>query len=266
MTEGSRTEDIIHAFGVSLGEPSIAVVGVGGAGQNIVSRIYSESNRVDTVAVNTDHEHLRACEAHTKVLIGKDVTFGQDAGGFPEIGEHCAEKSREVLKEVLKGHDIVFIVAGMGGGTGTGAAPIVASAAKEVNAVTFAVPILPFGLEGEKRMKLAIEGVRRLREQADITVVLDHNKTLESVPDVSFNDAMRLMEKSVMKLVETVCDKTSSYVSNLMEDVTGGIETYDEPMQTPPQETPEQLMHAGLAPGLTDFSPPSMYDMTGGFR
>ena len=85
-----------------MGEPSIAVVGCGGAGSNIVHGIYWDSNRLETVAVNTDEKHLRKTDAHRRVLIGKDVTFGKDASGFPEIGEHCAEKARQVLKEALR--------------------------------------------------------------------------------------------------------------------------------------------------------------------
>src|SRR4030065_1327570 len=101
----SRTEEIINAIGTSLGEPTVAVVGCGGAGSNIVHGIYWKSNRVETVAVNTDEEHLRKVDAHKKVLIGKDVSFGNDAGGFPEVGGHGAEKDREALRDASKGED-----------------------------------------------------------------------------------------------------------------------------------------------------------------
>ena len=253
--EGSRTEDIINALGTTLGEPSIAVVGCGGAGSNIVHGMYWKSNRVDTVAVNTDEEHLRKVDAHRKVLIGKDVSFGNDAGGFPEVGEHCAEKAREVLKEALKGYDIVFVVAGMGGGTGTGVAPVVASVAKEVNAVTFALPIMPFDIEGGARKKCAQDGVGKLRENASFTIVLDNNKLTELGADLPMSEAMKIIDRSVVRIVESVVDQTSSYVSSLMEDVAGYMDVFDEQPQTMPPEASEQMLHADLDPMLDGFGP-----------
>ncbi|MCU0859704.1 MAG: hypothetical protein MUE55_03875 [Thermoplasmata archaeon] len=214
--DGSKTGDIINAFGVSLGEPAIAVVGCGGAGSNIVHGMYWNSNRIDTVAVNTDEEHLRKVDAHKKVLIGKDVTFGKDASGYPEIGEHCADKAREVIREALKGYDIVFVVAGMGGGTGTGVAPVVAAAAKDVNAIAFAIPIMPFEVEGSNRLQRANDGLAKLREAAHHTVPLDNNKLMQVASELSMSDAMKVIDRSVAKLVESVSAHTSSYVSSLM--------------------------------------------------
>lgn len=253
--EGSRTEEIINALGTTLGEPSIAVVGCGGAGSNIIHGMYWKSNRVDTVAVNTDEEHLRKVDAHKKVLIGKDVSFGNDAGGFPEVGEHCAEKAREVLREALKGYDIVFVVAGMGGGTGTGVAPVVASVAKEVNAVTFALPIMPFDIEGSGRKKCALDGVSRLREHASFTIVLDNNKLTDIGSDLPMSEAMKIIDRSVVRIVETVVDQTSSYVSSLMEDVAGYADIFEEQPHVLPPEAPEQMIHADLDPMLDGFGP-----------
>lgn len=254
--EGNRTEDIINAIGTSLGEPTVAVVGCGGAGSNIVHGIYWKSSRVDTVAINTDEEHLRGVDAHRKVLIGKDVSFGRDAGGFPEVGEHCAEKARDVIKEALKGYDIVFIVAGMGGGTGTGTAPVVASAAKEMNAVTFALPILPFGTEGAERRQIAEEGVSKLKEHADFTVVLDNNRLLSIGADLPLAEALRIVDRSVMRIVEAVCNHTSSYVNSLMEDVMGYADALEESSAQPPNEMSEpRLIHADLDPMFNGFGP-----------
>ncbi len=253
--DGSRTEDIINAIGTSLGEPTVAVVGCGGAGSNIVHGIYWKSNRVETVAVNTDEEHLRSVDAHKKVLIGKDVTFGRDAGGFPEIGEHCAEKAREVLREALKGYDIVFVVAGMGGGTGTGVAPIVASVARDLSAVTFSVPILPFETEGSARRDIASEGVFKLKETSDFTIVLDNNKLIGLAADMPMADALKIVDKSVMRIIDAVCDQTSSYVSSIMDDITGYAETV-EPAQTPPTNIHEEhLIHADIDPMFNGFGP-----------
>jgi cell division protein FtsZ len=256
--EGSKVGDLINALGVTLGEPAIAVVGCGGAGSNVVHGIYWGSNRIETVAVNTDEEHLRKVDAHKRVLIGKDVTFGRDAGGFPEIGEHCAEKARHVLREALKGYDIVFVVAGMGGGTGTGVSPVVAGVAKDLNAITFALPILPFDAEGHEKMGVANKGVDRLKDVADFTVVLDNNKLarMEGTRDLPMSDAMKVIERSVMKIVQTVSNETSSYVSTLMDDITGCIDAFDEPMTLPPAEpAEEQLIHADLMPSFEGFGP-----------
>lgn len=257
--EGNRTEELINAIGTSLGEPSVAVVGCGGAGSNIVHGIYWKSNRVETVAINTDEERLRAIDAHKKVLIGKDVSFGRDAGGFPEVGEHCAEKAREVIKEALKGYDIVFVVAGMGGGTGTGVAPVVANVSREINAVTFAVPIIPFDHEGERRRTLAVEGVSKLKEQANFTIVLDNNKLLELASDMPMSEALKIVDRSVLRIIESVCAQTSSYVSNMVQDIMGYTDTIDEPGPEPPVDKPEEhLVHADLDMMFNGFGP-NMY-------
>jgi cell division protein FtsZ len=254
--DGNRTEELINAIGTSLGEPTVAVVGCGGAGSNIVHGIYSKLNRVDTIAVNTDEEHLRSIDAHRKVLIGKDVSFGRDAGGFPEIGEHCAEKARDVIRQALRGYDIVFVVAGMGGGTGTGVAPIVASIARDMNAVTFALPILPFDHEGAARRQTAADGVSKLRENANFTIVLDNNKLTEYVADMPVADALKVVDRSVLRIVESVCNQASSYVSNMMEDILGYSDMVEESAPVPPAEIGEtQLIHADLNPMFNDFGP-----------
>ena len=254
--DGSRTEEIINAIGTSLGEPTVAVVGCGGAGSNIVHGIYWKSNRVETIAVNTDEDHLRGIDAHKKVLIGKDVTFGKDAGGFPEVGEHCANKARDVLKEALKGYDIVFVVAGMGGGTGTGVAPIVASVAREMSAITFAVPILPFETEGSLRTSIAVNGTSKLKEMSDFTIVLDNNKLLGLAADLPMAEALRIVDRSVMRIIDAVCDQTSSYVSSIMDDITGYADMIVEPAQEPRSNVHEEhLIHADIDPMFNGFGP-----------
>lgn len=254
--DGSRTEEIINAIGTNLGEPTVAVVGCGGAGSNIVHGIYWKSNRVETVAVNTDENRLRGVDAHKKVLIGKDVTFGRDAGGFPEVGEHCAEKAKEVLKEALRGYDIVFVIAGMGGGTGTGVAPVVASAARDLNAVTFAVPILPFDAEGQRRRQIAADGTSKLKESSDFTIVLDNNKLVGLASDLPMAEALKIVDKSVMRIIDAVCDQTSSYVSSIMDDITGYAEAALEQAPTPPMDAHEERMiHADIDPMFNGFGP-----------
>ncbi|MBU1157908.1 MAG: hypothetical protein KKE24_01045 [Candidatus Thermoplasmatota archaeon] len=255
--EGNSTEEIINSLGASLGEPTIAVVGCGGAGSNIVHRMYWKHNRVETVAINTDEEHLRKTDAHRKVLIGKNVSFGKDAGGYPEIGEHCAEKAREVIREAIKGYDIVFVVAGMGGGTGTGVAPIVANVAKEMNAISFAVPILPFEVEGANRMKTAVDGLAKLKDNASFTIVLDNNKLIGLGDSLSVSDAMGVIDRSVMKIVDSVSQQTSSYVSSLMEEISGFTDTdaSEEMPQTMPSTMEGPMIHADLNPMLNNFGP-----------
>ncbi|UCE81015.1 MAG: hypothetical protein JSV94_00835 [Methanobacteriota archaeon] len=259
MTEdGSKVGDLINAIGVSLGEPSIAVVGCGGAGSNIVHGIYWGLTRIETIAVNTDEEHLRRIDAHKRILIGKDVTFGQDAGGFPEIGEHCAEKARQVLREALRSYDIIFVVAGMGGGTGTGVSPVVATVAKELNALTFAIPIMPFAVEGGQKTRIATDGVERLRNAADFTVVLDNNKlaAMEGARGLPMSEAMNIMEKSVVKIVQTITSQTSSYVNTLMHDISGYADAIEEPIVVPPNEpADERLIHADLTPAFESYEP-----------
>ena len=256
--EGSKIGDLIGALGATLGEPAIAVVGCGGAGSNIVHGIYWGSNRLETIAVNTDEEHLRKTDAHKRVLIGKDVTFGKDASGFPEIGEHCADKARQVLREALRNYDIVFVVAGMGGGTGTGVAPVVTGVAKDLNALTFAIPIVPFEVEGKEKMRIASEGIDRLKDEADFTVVLDNNllAKMDIAKDLPMSEAMKVIERSVVKIVETVSAQTSSYVNTLMEDITGCVDAFEEPIVTPPSERMEERMiHADLMPTFDSFGP-----------
>lgn len=254
--EGNRTEELINAIGTSLGEPTIAVVGCGGAGSNIVHGMYWKSNRVDTVAINTDEEHLRKSDAHKKVLIGKDVAFGKDAGGFPEIGEHCAEKAREVIRDSLKGYDIVFVVAGMGGGTGTGVAPVVADVARGLSAVTFALPILPFEHEGASRREVALSGVAKLKECADFTIVLDNNKLLSIAADMPANEALKVVDRSISRIIESVSSQTSSYVSSLMQEIMGYSEMIeDQESERTPEMRDEELIHADLDPMFNGFGP-----------
>lgn len=255
--DGSRTEEIINTFGTSLGEPAVAVVGCGGAGSNIVHELYWRSDRVDTVAINTDEEHLRKVDSHKKILIGKDVAFGRDAGGFPEVGEHCAEKARDIIRQALHGYDIIFVVAGMGGGTGTGVAPVVASIAKELNAVTFALPILPFDVEGQARKAAAMDGLAKLKEHADFTIVLDNNKLIGVAPDLPMNEALKIVDRSVHRIVEAVCKQTSSYVSSLMDDILGYADMFEEQTVAAPraEEREAHLLHADLDPMLNGFGP-----------
>lgn len=161
----------------------IKVVGVGGAGGNAVNRmIASGLKKVTYVSLNTDVQALQKSNAQIRMPIGKDLTGGLGAGGIPEVGEKAAEESKEEIKELLKGTDMVFITAGMGGGTGTGAAPVVAEIARSENVLTVAVVTTPFTFEGKKKLLLAQEGIAKLRENVD-TLILIPNQYLLKVAE-----------------------------------------------------------------------------------
>ncbi len=160
----------------------IRVIGVGGGGTNAVNRMIAEGVRgVEFIAINTDAQALMLANAPRRVRIGDKLTRGLGAGGNPEIGEKAAEESADELYEVMRGSDMVFITSGMGGGTGTGASPIVARIAREVGALTIGVVTRPFSFEGGRRAKAAEAGIARLKEQVDTLIVIPNDRLLEIV-------------------------------------------------------------------------------------
>ncbi len=160
----------------------IKVVGVGGGGNNAVNRmIESDLKGVEFVAVNTDGQALVSSRAEVTLQIGEELTDGLGAGADPSIGEEAAKESRDMIADTLKGSDMVFITAGMGGGTGTGAAPVVAEVAKEVGALTVGVVTKPFTVEGRQRMKKAQYGIDNLKEEVDTLIIIPNDRLLEVV-------------------------------------------------------------------------------------
>ena len=160
----------------------IKVIGVGGGGGNAINRMIDEGVAgVEFIAANTDVQALSSAKAETVIQLGPKLTRGLGAGGQPEVGRKAAEESEEVLTEALQGADMVFITAGMGGGSGTGAAPVIARIAKAVGALTVAVVTRPFGFEGTKRSNYAIEGINELREHVDTLLIISNNNLLEIV-------------------------------------------------------------------------------------
>ncbi len=190
-------------------EPSnvrISVVGVGGAGTNTVHRLKSmglESAR--TVAINTDANHLKIVEADKKYLIGANLTKGMGAGGFPEVGMRAAESCREKLTELLSDNELVFITAGMGGGTGTGAAPVIADIAKKAGAITIAIVTFPFVLE-RARLSKADWGIEELTKVCDTVVIVDNNRLVSYVPNLPMNQAFAVADTLVAKAVKGIAD------------------------------------------------------------
>lgn len=160
----------------------IKVIGVGGGGGNAVNRMIEEGvSGVEFIAANTDVQALSSSKAETVIQLGPKLTRGLGAGGQPEVGRKAAEESEEALTNVLSGADMVFITAGMGGGSGTGAAPVIARIAKGLGALTVAVVTRPFGFEGNKRGNYAIEGIEGLRDQVDTLLIISNNNLLEIV-------------------------------------------------------------------------------------
>jgi len=185
-----------------FGIPKITIVGCGGAGGNTITRLNKLGVKgAKTIAINTDKQALDLVEADEKLLIGERITRGLGAGGFPEVAERCARESADEIEELIKDSDLVFITAGMGGGTGTGTAPVVAEIAKKHNAIVTCMVSTPFNVERARLIK-ADEGLDRLRVVADSTVVLDNNKLLEFVPDLPINQAFSVMDQMIAETVK----------------------------------------------------------------
>src|SRR5262249_25022168 len=199
-----------HARTGSLGSylAKIQVVGVGGAGLNAVNRMIDAGiNQVDFVAVNTDLQQLQISEAENKIHIGRDLTQGLGSGAEPEVGRKAAEESYDQIKHALRGSDMVFVTAGEGGGTGTGAAPVVARIAKELGALTVGIVTLPFKFEGTKRRGAAEAGVDFLREECDTTIVIPNDRLLEVLDkSTSMIDAFKIADDVLRQGVQGICD------------------------------------------------------------
>jgi cell division protein FtsZ len=195
----------------NAGSAKMKVVGVGGAGGNAVNRmIFSNLLGVEFVAVNTDCQALDKSSAATKVQIGGRITKGLGSGGDPEIGRRSAEEDRDVLSEIVDGADMVFITAGMGGGTGTGASPIVAEISKGSGALTVAIVTRPFVFEGRRRIKQAEEGIADLKRQVDTVIVIPNQKLLEVVPkETPLLDAFGMADDVLLKATRGISDLIS---------------------------------------------------------
>jgi cell division protein FtsZ len=192
-----------------FGEARILVVGCGGAGNNTIHRLMEIGiEGAETIAINTDKQHLEAIRADKKILIGSTLTRGLGAGGYPEIGRKAAELAKNVLEDVLKGADLVFVAAGMGGGTGTGSAPVVAEIAKENGAVVIGVVTYPFKIE-RARLKKADEGIERLTESCDTVIVIDNNKLVDLVPNLPMNDAFKVADEIIAQAVKGITETIS---------------------------------------------------------
>jgi cell division protein FtsZ len=181
---------------------SIKIIGCGGGGSNTVNRcVEAGISGAQLCAINTDAKHLLAIHAPKKILIGKNVTRGLGAGAIPQVGEAAAKENEREIRDFLNGANIVFVTAGMGGGTGTGSAHFAARLAKEIKALTIGVVTMPFKAEGELRMENASDGLDRLRRICDTTIVIPNDKLLELVPKLPVDAAFKVADEVLMQTI-----------------------------------------------------------------
>jgi len=185
----------------------ITVVGCGGAGGNTVNRMYEEGIEGATlVAANTDAQHLYEIDYDRMILLGKEKTRGRGAGSLPQVGEEAALESQDEIYDAVEGSDMVFVTAGLGGGTGTGSAPIVAKAARECGALTIAIVTTPFTAEGEVRRTNAEAGLERLRDVADTVIVVPNDRLLDAVGKLPIRQAFKISDEVLMRSVKGITE------------------------------------------------------------
>ncbi|AAG18937.1 MULTISPECIES: cell division protein FtsZ [Halobacterium] len=201
MTD-NELEDVLQEL-----QTNITVVGCGGAGSNTVDRMATEGiHGADLVAANTDVQHLVDIEADTKILMGQQKTKGRGAGSLPQVGEEAAIESQGEIRDSIAGSDMVFVTAGLGGGTGTGSAPVVAKAAREQGALTIAIVTTPFTAEGEVRRTNAEAGLERLRDVADTVIVVPNDRLLDSVGKLPVREAFKVSDEVLMRSVKGITE------------------------------------------------------------
>ncbi|MCS7118537.1 MAG: cell division protein FtsZ [Archaeoglobaceae archaeon] len=200
-----RREEKIKEVKDFFEKPKICVVGCGGCGNNTINRLSHMELDATTIAINTDKQHLLMTKADKRILIGRSLTRGLGAGGYPEIGRKAAELARGVLEEILADADMVFVCAGMGGGTGTGSAPVVAEIAKRQGAIVVGFAQMPFKVE-RARIGKAIQGLRELKDHCDTVVVLDNNKLVEYYPNLPIDAAFSVMDQLIAETIKGLTD------------------------------------------------------------
>lgn len=186
---------------------NIRVVGCGGGGNNTINRIAEVGIAgAATVALNTDAQDLLYCTADKKILIGRDTTKGLGAGSIPRIGEEAAREQEQEIRSALQGADMVFITCGLGGGTGTGSAPVVAEVAKKLGALTVGVVTMPFTMEGQRRQENAIYGLEHMQENVDTLIVIPNDKLLEMAPNLPIHTAFKVADEILTNSVKGVAE------------------------------------------------------------
>jgi len=220
----------------------IKVIGVGGAGTNAVNRMIATGMEgVEFIVANTDAQQLRDCLAQEKIQLGSKLTRGLGAGANPEIGREAANEDRDKISKALKGADMVFITSGMGGGTGTGAAPVVAEIAKELGALVVGVVTKPFKVEGKRRMSQAEEGIRNLKDKVDTLITIPNDLLLKIIDrKTPIEDAFKLADDILRQGVQGIADLIM---------VTGLVNVDFADVRTVMKETGDALMGVGIATG-----------------
>jgi cell division protein FtsZ len=203
---GKMTDDELQDVLKDL-QTNITVVGCGGAGGNTINRMHEEGiHGAKLVAANTDVQHLVEIESDEKILMGEQKTGGRGAGSLPQVGEEAALESQEEIYESIEGSDMVFVTAGLGGGTGTGSAPVVAKAARESGALTIAIVTTPFTAEGEVRRTNAEAGLERLRDVSDTVIVVPNDRLLDSVGKLPVRQAFKVSDEVLMRSVKGITE------------------------------------------------------------
>ncbi len=206
MSATSEEDKALMAF-LQDSQPKIYVVGTGGSGCNTLVRMQEVGVRdVTLIAMNTDAQHLLRIKSDKKLLLGKKKTRGMGAGSNPAVGQAAAEESEAEIRELLKDADLVFVTCGLGGGTGTGSAQVIARAAKDTGALCVAVCTLPFTSEGTKRMRNAMEGLERLRKEADTTIAIPNDRLLYFVADLPLNAAFKAADLVLTNAVRGIAE------------------------------------------------------------
>jgi cell division protein FtsZ len=206
ITPKSKDDEEILKF-IEESRPNIYIIGAGGSGSNTLDRLFQMGIAgVNVVAMNTDARHLLHVHANKKVLLGKKLSKGRGAGSNPLIGEESAKESMEEIKEAIKDPSMVFITCGLGGGTGTGSAPVIAEAAKSMGALTVAVVTLPFTSEGKVRLENALNGLDKLKKHTDTVIVIKNDKLLNLVPDLPLNTAFKVCDEVLAGSVKGIAE------------------------------------------------------------
>jgi cell division protein FtsZ len=209
QVDNTSVEEFQDDFGISAKEAQIMVVGAGGAGNNCVTRLHEIGIKgAQTLAMNTDVKHLKISKADKRILLGKELTRGLGAGGFPETGRKAAEESEKELKKVLDGCDMIYLVTGLGGGTGTGAGPVIAKIAKEMGAIVIGCVTMPFKIEGA-RINRAEDGLYQLRQVCDTVIVIENDRLLKIAGDLPIQQAFGVADNLIATIIKGVTETIS---------------------------------------------------------
>jgi len=205
--QNQTVEESIHdEFGLDVKDASILIVGAGGAGNNMVTRLSEMGIKgASTLAVNTDAKQLTVSKADKKLLLGREITRGLGAGGYPEVGKKAAEESEKEIRKLLEGVDMVYGLSGLGGGTGTGSLPVISRIAKEMGAISIACVTMPFKIEGA-RIRKAEDGLYQLRQVCDTAIVIENDKLLKVAGDLPLKEAFGVADELIATTVKGVTE------------------------------------------------------------